>query len=199
VLGRLNHQQGQGGAQPGSGPGSSAPIGIVLLVLLVLLLIAPRTARTVNRRLRWLRATDDVKRAHAAWQELRDDLADYRFEWRASESPRTLARRVADSMHLSTEDRQALTRIALAEERASYAVEPADSATLVKDVVTARRAFGRACGVSARFYAIVMPLSALTPVRAGLQNALDVFGWLDVITSKARGRPRRRRTKPAVT
>jgi hypothetical protein len=199
VLGRLNHQQGDVGGTGSKGGGSSAPIGIVIAALLVVILIAPRVARFVLRRWRWWRATDDIKRAHAAWLELRDDLVDYRFGWRASESPRTLARRVAESLRLSTGDRQALTRIALAEERASYAISPPDSATLAKDVATARRAIGRALGFKARAYAALLPLSALIPARAGLQHALDIFGWIDVITSKARGRPRRRRPKPAMS
>lgn len=196
-IGKLNHPQGAVGGTGGPIPGSSAPIGIVIVVLVAIAAIAPRTARFGIRRWRWWRATDDIKRAHAAWHELRDDLADYRFEWQASESPRALARRVAGTLRLSTPDQQALMRIALAEERASYAVSPADSATLPRDVATARRAIGRAAGFKARCLAAVLPLSALTPVRAGLQNALDVFGWMDVITSKARGRPRRR-PKPAM-
>jgi transglutaminase-like putative cysteine protease len=198
ILGKTDHLPGEVGGTSGRRSGSGAPIAIVIAALLAIAAIAPRTARFVIRRWRWWRATDDIKRAHAAWCELRDDLADYRFEWRASESPRALARRVAESLRLSTADRQALTRIALAEERASYAISPADSATLARDVATARRAIGRAAGFKARCYAAVLPLSALTPVRAGLQNALDVFGWIDVITSKARGRPRRRRPKPAM-
>ncbi len=198
VLGRLNHPQGEGGGSGGHRAGSNAPIGIAIAVLLAIVAIAPRATRFGIRRWRWWRATDDIKRAHAAWYELRDDLADYRFHCRASESPRALARRVAGSQQLSTDDRQALMRIALAEERASYAVSPADSATLAKDVATTRRAIGRAAGFKARCYAAVLPLSALTPVRAGLQNALDVFGWIDMLTGKARGRSRRRRPKPAM-
>jgi transglutaminase-like putative cysteine protease len=192
-IGKLNHEQLTGGAQASKKRGGVPVAPIAILVLVAAGLIAPRTVRTTSRRLRWLRATDDGRRAHAAWLEVRDDLADYRFECRASESPRALARRVAETLHLSTGDRQALTRVALAAERASYAVRPADSGSLGKDVATTRRAISRACDPPARLLAVVMPLSTLIPMRRALQNALDVFGWMDVITSKARGRPRRRR------
>jgi hypothetical protein len=30
---------------------------------------------------------------------------------------------------------------------------------------------------------MALPASALAPVRTALTNALDVFGWMDVITS----------------
>src|SRR6185437_14872344 len=46
------------------------------------------------RRWRWMRADDDAGRAHAAWREFHDDLADFGMTSRPSEPPRTLAARV---------------------------------------------------------------------------------------------------------
>jgi hypothetical protein len=56
----------------------------------------------------------------------------------------------------------------------------------------------RAASPAARAYATLLPRSALAPARTGLQAALDVFGWIDVITSKAR-RPRLHRESAAVS
>jgi transglutaminase-like putative cysteine protease len=193
-IAKLSHPQG--GVGPGAkSPGTSpVPAVIVILALLAVIAIAPRASRSLGRRVRWWRATDDVQRAHAAWREVRDDLTDYRFACRASESPRALARRVAQALTFSPEQREALERIALAEERASYAATPAGSGSLARDVTAARRAIARSSGLPARCLAALLPLSALAPARASLQNALDVFGWIDVITARLPGR----RRSPAV-
>jgi hypothetical protein len=193
--GQLNKQRfhpGTSGAGARRRHAATGPIGISVLAVLAGLLVTPRAARSLTRRWRWWRATDDAKRAHAAWREVTDDLTDYRFECRASESPRALAARVSRALNLSSEQRQALGRVALAEERAIYAARPAGSATLARDVAMTRRAIARASGLRARCAALLMPPSALAPVRTGFQHGLDVFGWIDVISSKARTRPHRR-------
>ena len=160
----------------------------VLLALLVVLLIAPATTRAVGRRWRWWRAQDDVARAHVAWHELRNDLIDHRIPYRASETPRALTRRIATSLGLAGAERDALERIALAEERASYAISPADSARLQADEALVRHAVARSGTASARWLAIIAPPSALIPVQAGAQHLLDVFGWMELATTRARRR-----------
>jgi hypothetical protein len=198
-VGKLSHTDIGSDPAAGHRRGSSGgPAGIAVLALLAVALVTPRAARSLTRRVRWLRATDDVQRAHVAWREVRDDLTDHRFEFRASESPRALAERAARELQLTAEQREALARIASAEERASYAVSPADSGTLARDVATARRAMSRATSPAARAYAALLPRSALSPARTGVQAALDVFGWIDVVTSKAR-RPRPQRESAAVS
>ena len=127
-------------------------------------------------------------RAHAAWLEFRDDLADYRVSCRASESPRALARRLGATLGFGAAEREALERIARAEERACYAPAPLASAQLRGDVTTVRRAMARSCSLRARCAAIVLPASVLAPARTALTHALDVFGWMDVITSGLRQR-----------
>jgi transglutaminase-like putative cysteine protease len=164
------------------------PIVPVAIALLVVMLIAPATTRALGRRWRWWRAHDDVSRAHVAWHELRNDLTDYRITYRASESPRALSRRITKALGLAGAERDALERIALAEERASYAASPADSARLKADEGLVRGAVARSCPTSGRFLAIVAPPSALIPVRAAAQQLLDVFGWMELATTRVRRR-----------
>jgi transglutaminase-like putative cysteine protease len=162
------------------------PVVPVIIALLVVLLIAPATTRIAGRRWRWWRAQDDLARAHVAWHELRNDLTDYRIPYRDSETPRVLTRRVGTSLGLAGAERDALERIALAEERASYAISPADSARLQADEALVRRAVARSGATSARWLAVIVPPSALIPVRAGAQHLLDVFGWMELATTKIR-------------
>jgi hypothetical protein len=178
---------GVGGATAGQHHGTP-PYAPVIIALLVVLLIAPAVTRLVARRWRWWRAQNDVTRAHVAWRELRNDLTDYRIPYRDSETPRALTRRIATSLGLAGADREALERIALAEERASYANSPADSARLQADEALVRRAVARSGATSARWLAIIAPPSALIPVRAGAQQLLDVFGWIELATTKVRRR-----------
>lgn len=168
--------------------GSAPPVIPVLIALLAVLLIAPATTRAVARRWRWWRAEDDVARAHVAWCELRNDLIDHRISTRASETPRALTRRVTALLGLAGAERDALERIARAEERASYAITPVDSARLQADEALVRHALARSCVRSARWLAVVAPPSALIPVRAGAQQVLDVFGWMELGTTKVRRR-----------
>jgi transglutaminase-like putative cysteine protease len=192
--GKLTNQ-GAGPSGTGSSRGSDpVPIGAMAIALLVVLLLTPGVTRVAVRRWRWRRARDDVARAHVAWRELCDDLADHRIIWQASESPRALARRITGSLGLAGAEREALARVAHAEERASYAASPAGSAGLRADVAVVRRAMTRACPLPARWSARVAPSSALAPARAGLRHALDLFGWLDLAITRARAHgPFRRR------
>jgi len=173
------------GAGGGPGPKAPAPLPVTLLVIVVLALAAvvPWAARSLTRRRRWFRAASDAGRAHAAWLELRDDLADYRIPCRASESPRALARRLGTSLEFTAAGRDALGRIARAEERARYARTPVASDQLRGDVATVRRAMAKGCSLPTRCAAIVLPASVLVPARTALAHALDVFGWMDVVTS----------------
>jgi hypothetical protein len=60
-----------------------------------------------------------------------------------------------------------------------------------------RRVVARGCPTSGRFLAIVAPPSALIPVRAAAQQLLDVFGWMELATTKVRRRLARRGSTPA--
>ena len=60
-----------------------------------------------------------------------------------------------------------------------------------------RGAVARSCPASGRLLAIVAPPSALIPVRAGAQQLLDVFGWMELATTRVRRRFAPRDSKPA--
>lgn len=159
---------------------------IALAILLGLAVITPATARPLTRHRRWRRAAGDAGLAHAAWRELRDDMDDYGLACRASESPRALARRVGNAEGLGDYARQALNRVARAEERARYAAAPEPASGLRADVTEVRRALSRNASRAARWRALLLPPSTLEPVRNGLQHSLDVFGWMDAAGQRVR-------------
>jgi transglutaminase-like putative cysteine protease len=180
---------GGGGAVASTARGRSIVPWILLIVAIILGLglIAPAVARRLVRRHR-LRTADDAELAHAAWRELRDDLADYGLACRASESPRAVASRIATTLRLDPSATQALERIASAEERARYATAPLPSTTLAADSAVVRRALTREADWTGRWRARLVPSSMLAPVRPALQHMLDVFGWMDAAGLKFRGR-----------
>jgi transglutaminase-like putative cysteine protease len=177
-----------GGSGAAQNRPTSAPLSAALIALVVLGLagVTPFAVRFFTRRRRWFRAAGDADRAHTAWREFRDDLTDHRIASVASESPRSLAGRLGPSLGFTAAEREALERIARAEERARYARAPVASAQLHSDVATVRRAMGKACRLPVRCTAIVLPASALAPARTAMTHALDVFGWMDVISSGLR-------------
>jgi transglutaminase-like putative cysteine protease len=180
---------------------------LILAIVIGLALIAPMAARWLTRRSR-LRLLGryarrqhggllpdpdphrDAELAHAAWRELRDNLADFGLASRVSESPRGLAGRVASTLHLDPTAHAALDRIVKAEERARYATAPLGPGTLRADTGTVRRAVSREADWQARWRARLLPTSTLTPIRRGLQQSLDVFGWMDVAGLRLRDRIR---------
>jgi transglutaminase-like putative cysteine protease len=199
---RLKNQDRAAFGAPGGGRAQQHSLGFLFLIwqiiagLLVLLAITPRVLRSAVRHRRWRTATGDSALAHAAWREFRDDLSDHGIAWCRSESPRAVAARVGATLHLPPEARQALSRLAAAEERARYATQPAASATLRQDVTAVRRAIARETEPGVRWRAKLIPASALSPLRAALRNTADVFGWLDLAAGRLRrlwplaGRPK---------
>jgi transglutaminase-like putative cysteine protease len=165
-------------------------IGWILLalgIIAALALVAPLTARALIRGRR-LRTSGDAALAHAAWRELRDNLADYGFACLASESPRAVATRVGAALRLDQSTREALGRIVTAEERARYAAAPLPAQTLREDSAAVRRALAQDADWTTRWRARVMPASMLAPIRPALQHALDVFGWMDAVGLRLRDR-----------
>jgi transglutaminase-like putative cysteine protease len=137
-----------------------ATVGIAFGATAAVALITPAVFRLVLRRWRWMRADDDARRAHAAWREFHDDLADFGMTSRPSEPPRTLAARVTTT--LAEPAAAAVTRLALAEERASYAARPAESQNLRRDGTAARRGLAASARPSTRWRAAVFPASMMT-------------------------------------
>lgn len=188
-LSKVNHLGGLGSAATAS-RGGSVPVVPIVLAVLAAAGLAPAAIRTATRRRRWRRAAGDAALAHTAWRELHDDLTDYGVGWRASDSPRAVARRLATTVRLGETGERALGRIAQAEERARYARIAQAPGTLRADVAAVRRAVAAEASRPVRWRARLLPPSALNPLRAGLQHALDVFGWLDAASLRIRGRVR---------
>jgi transglutaminase-like putative cysteine protease len=137
-----------------------ATVGIAFGATAAVALITPAVFRLVLRRWRWMRADDDAGRAHAAWREFHDDLADFGVTSRPSEPPRTLAARVTTT--LAEPAAEAVSRLALAEERASYAARPTGSQNLRRDGTVARRGLAANARRSTRWRATVFPASMMT-------------------------------------
>jgi TgpA N-terminal domain/Transglutaminase-like superfamily len=148
-----------------------ATVGIAFGAAGVFVFVAPGVIRVGTRRWRWLRAGDDAHRAHIAWREFRDDLHDLGLGYAPSEPPRTLADRVTAG--LPEPSREAVRRLALAEERASYAARPSGSANLKRDLATARRGVASSVRRSSRWRARIFPVSVLTAVADGAARIPD--------------------------
>jgi len=176
-----------GGSRAVPGHGVSPWLPLIVAVLVVFVLATPASARTVVRRRR-LRTSGDARLAHAVWREVRDDLADYGLSARPSESPRATAARVAALAGLDPQAGEALTRVARAEEHARYATMPLAAPTLRADSDAVRRALSRQATWTERWRARLLPASVLDPLRAGLQHALDIFGWMEAAGTRFRGR-----------
>jgi transglutaminase-like putative cysteine protease len=142
-----------------------ATVGIAFGAACAAALAVPVACRVVVRHWRWMRAADnDADLAHAAWEELRADLADYGIGYLPSESPRALAGRVTTGLALAEPTVEAVSRIALAEERATYAARPADADGLRRDGSTARRGIAAATGRAARLRARLFPASTMSAI-----------------------------------
>jgi len=136
-----------------------ATVGIAFGATAAAALITPAVFRLVLRHWRWVRAGDDAGRAHAAWREFHDDLADFGVTSRPSEPPRALAARITTT--LPEPAAAAVTRLALAEERASYAARPAESGGLRQDGTAVRRGLAASARRSTRWRAAVFPGSMM--------------------------------------
>ncbi|MGO9081530.1 MAG: transglutaminaseTgpA domain-containing protein [Streptosporangiaceae bacterium] len=165
---------------------SSFPVALVVVIALALACLLPGAVRWMSRRRRWAAARTDAGLAHAAWRELRADLADYRVAVRVSDSPRALAARVAADCGLDKAATAALRRIAFAEERARYAAAPGPASGLRADVTVVRRALAQHASRRVRWLARLLPASVLGPAGQGLRQSLDMFGWLDAIRIRRR-------------
>ena len=163
---------GQAGTRPQVRPVGTSRVATALAVVaaIALAVIALAALRVARRQWRWMRATDDVAQAHAAWREFRDDLADFGFRGRPGEPPRTLADRI--SVTLPEPANAAVRRLALAEERASYAARPSASQHLRRDGTTVRRGLAATARRSTRWRARVLPASLLPSAAAAVAHLL---------------------------
>jgi hypothetical protein len=148
-----------------------ATVGIAFGAAGAAALVVPGMIRVARRRWRWHRAGDDAGRAHAAWLEFRDDLQDLGVRRSPSEPPRTLADRV--SAGLPEAPREAVRRLAVAEERALYAARPSKSSGLRADGTTARRGIEAAAPRGRRWRARIFPASVISALADGAARIPD--------------------------
>ena len=102
---------------------------------------------------------------------------------RPSEPPRTLAARVTTT--LAEPAAAAVTRLALAEERASYAAHPAESGSLHRDGTAVRRGLAVSARRSTRWRAAVFPASMMTALGEAAARIPD-----SIATRRVRRRAR---------
>ncbi|MFF5107751.1 transglutaminaseTgpA domain-containing protein [Streptosporangium sp. NPDC000509] len=127
------------------------------------------------REIRWEPAVT------AAWAELDDALCDYGMSRQVSESPRALARRLAEQYVFEPEAATALARIAAAVERMLYARTAGEIGTLREDMRTVRRALAATVTRGRRIRAVLLPPSTLLRARAMGGRVLDGFDRLENI------------------
>jgi transglutaminase-like putative cysteine protease len=206
------HEGGAAAAPSSTGNGGGfgaafghLPIGwLVVLLLIVLAALSPIGARWWIGRRRWSGADTAAARAHAAWDELGDDLRDIGLEWRGStDSPRRAAAAVLATrrLHYDQTAQQALRRLARAEELARYAGPlsarahdgEVAGADLRQDQLAVRRALFASVPRSRRLRARLMPPSTgrfFAGVSADVTDA--VRGWAAGLGRRAAGAAGRR-------
>ncbi|MFI6574692.1 transglutaminaseTgpA domain-containing protein [Nocardiopsis sp. NPDC050513] len=136
-------------------PVAGAVLAAVLLAALpALVRIAVRGSRTAA-----VAGGAPVPAAHAAWRELRDTCLDLGIAWDLAESPRGTAERLAPRGPVPDDVRAALWRLALGEESARYAPEPAVMPGAREDLAAARAGLAAASGRAARVRALLLPRS----------------------------------------
>ncbi|HEV7935410.1 MAG TPA: DUF3488 and transglutaminase-like domain-containing protein [Actinomadura sp.] len=148
----------------------------------------PHSDGVVNQPRRPAGAADAATTAEAAWAQVRSDAMDHGLPWRASESPRATARRLAVHAGLGAAATESLTRVAHAAERARYAASPASAETLRGDARAVREAFARSVPARTRWRARLAPPSALLSIRAAggrVSRALDAMAARSLHTAQS--------------
>jgi transglutaminase-like putative cysteine protease len=178
--------------------------GSVLFVLALLVALPPWLRRRQRRR----RVADGS--AGALWDELSATARDLGIRWHPAYTPRQTARQLAGIIRAADPDEgdegprmrrpgqasgavDAVRRLALAEEAASYArpgsAGDARGAALRSALKTARRGLVRATPRAARLRAVLWPASLMTDL--GARASTRVAGLTQRVTA-----PGRRRTRP---
>jgi hypothetical protein len=145
--------------------------------VLIGLLVSP-AVRFATRRRRWTAADTEAARAHAAWDELGDDMRDLGLDWRGdSDTPRRAAATLVASRRLAFDvpAQQALSRLTRAEELARYAARPDELRWLDQDPrtdeKTVRQALFTSVSRTRRLRARIAPPSTS-------RIASSAFGWV---------------------
>ncbi|MFJ2029354.1 DUF3488 and DUF4129 domain-containing transglutaminase family protein [Streptosporangium sp. NPDC087985] len=136
-----------------------------------------------------VRANRQEPAVGAAWAELDDMLCDYGMSRQPSESPRALARRLAEQYGFDTEAGAAMARIATAVERMLFARTPGEIGSLAEDLRRVRRALAATVTRGRRIRAVLLPPSTLLRARRLGTRVLDGFDRLENLRLR---RPARR-------
>jgi len=113
--------------------------------------------------------------------------ADYGLAPLPSESPRALAGRVTSGLALAEPAAEAVGRIALAEERATYSAQPAEAETLHKDSRAARHGIAAAAGRGARWRAWLFPASMMAAIADAVGRVPGAWaGWTARLSRRRR-------------
>lgn len=168
-----------GAVTGGQGPPGWLPAILVGLVALLATALPALIRALVRGARRSTVAAGGPAAAHTAWRELRDTCLDLGSTWDLAESPRSTAARLAASGEsgLGAEARDALWRLALAEEGARYAPEPQQVQGLRDDLDTVVSALSGAATTGRRWRAVLLPPS-LAPWRRPRVGAEPLPGLL---------------------
>ncbi|MBB6343992.1 transglutaminase-like putative cysteine protease [Nonomuraea muscovyensis] len=191
-----------GGLPPDDSMPAAGKVGIGAGVLLLLLLVpAGLRLATRGRRVRALgresgqtsaRAGGGTSRppVGAAWAELDDVLVDYGMARHTSETPRALARRLAQQYELGPEAATALAKIASAVERSLFARDPGEIGPMRKDLRTVRQALAATVSRGRRVRAVLLPASTLRRIRLVGERLLDGFDRLENLRLRRTAAPK---------
>ena len=164
-----NEPTGDGGFDLGAVL-AAVPWRVVAGVAVVLAVVAsPALMALAVRRRRWRRAKDPVARAEAAWLNLTERLSDLGRPWPSSLTPRQAEAGTAET--LDDEGRAALHRLARAVEHARYALTPAPTDELRRDVSTVLKDVEHAAPARQRLTAALLPRSGAEHLRTGMVDA----------------------------
>ncbi|MEU8195875.1 DUF3488 and transglutaminase-like domain-containing protein [Microbispora amethystogenes] len=168
-------------ADPGTPTSVKAGLGVAGALVLLLL---PAAARLLVRRGRIRRLARPSGGPHAAWAELRDTLTDFGMAGEPGETPRALARRIAERYALDPRAAESLDRVVTAEERLRYAPAPPASGPVAADLHRIRRGLAAHLSRWRRLGTALAPASTLLRVRAFGEGALDVFDRMENLTPR---------------
>ncbi|MET7466861.1 DUF4129 domain-containing protein, partial [Nonomuraea sp. NPDC005501] len=115
----------------------------------------------------------------AVWAELDDLLLDYGLERGTSETPRALARRLAERYEFDAGSAAAITAIASAVERSLFARSPGEIGPVRQDLRTVRKALAATASRGRRLRALLLPPSTLRRMRLMGERLLDGFDRLE--------------------
>ncbi|MEU6997726.1 DUF3488 and transglutaminase-like domain-containing protein [Nonomuraea sp. NPDC046570] len=180
-------------------PEESMPVGVRIAIgagLLLLVLLIPAGVRLItrNRRIRALswkvaQPSDELTAragrrdvtVAAVWAELDDVLCDYGMARAPSETPRSLARRLAEQYEFDADSAAAIATIASTVERVLFARDPGGVEPLRKELRAVRRALAASVSRGRRLRAALLPPSTLRRMRGMGEGLLDGFDRLENI------------------